>query len=67
MMGLEPAASGGGGQITEHENPLIIGFVALVAIMALSVLGLSLSEFFGDMPFEFAGSVMQVSGLNLPR
>jgi len=67
MMGLEPATSGGGVQVTGQENPLIVGFVALVAVMALSVLGLSLRAYVGDMPWEFAGTVMQVSGLHLPR
>ena len=67
MMGLEPAAAGGGGRITQHENPLLVGFAALVAVMALATLGLSLQAYFGDMPFEFAGDVMQFSGLNLPR
>ena len=67
MMGLEPAVAGGDGQVSQHENPLLVGFVALVAVMALSALGITLREFFGDIPFEFAGAVMQVSGLHLPR
>ncbi len=67
MMGLEPAVAGGDVQIGQHENPLLVGFVALIAVMALSALGLTLREYFGDMPFEFAGAVMHVSGLHLPR